>query len=189
MAHERSAYHRWMTKDPLYQFRQPPNEQNAAWDGPSKFYDTFDWLKAQEFKAYNDQKEAQWNKENPDWNKYNPDEDEFLHPNLGTAWRNKKPKRRPPKNYPKNANAKKNNQDDGDDIDSIKVLRKGLGYFVYDPVPKPKYNIENWALGLAKASKNENYAPSVNWKEKWALEDLEPKGMALNHSRNLAKSP
>lgn len=174
-AHERSAYHRFNTNDPLYQFKRHPDEQNAAWEGPSKHYDTFDWLRAEEFKTYNDRKQAQWNKENPDWNKYNPEEDEFLHPNLETTWRNKKPKRRAPKNSAKKPVPKKKNQEEEEDMDSLKVLRKGLGYFVYDPVPKPKYDTEKWILDLSEASKSEDYAPFTSWKERPTSDGIELK--------------
>jgi hypothetical protein len=175
-AHEKSAYHQHNISRPLYQFNNFSEEENTAWDGPNPVNDTWAWLREQEFKAYNEKKSAEWAKQNPDWNKYNPDEDEFLHPHLRDT--TKKPRRKVPKNAATRFEFKKqeNKKDQQDDFDSVKGIRGGLGFYLYDPLPKPERNVNKWVAGLKEASRNEDYAPKVNWDDKFAIEPNEKPG-------------
>lgn len=178
-AHERSAYHRFNTQQPLYQLNVFSEEENTAWDGPNRINDPWAWLREQEFKAYNDKKSAEWAKQNPDWDKYNPDEDEFLHPHLRDTTR--KPTRR---KLPKNAatkvdprkQQKKKKEEDLSDFDSINGIRAGLGFYLHDPLPKPQRDISSWISGLKDAVQDQNYAPTVQWNEKFMTEPNEKRG-------------
>ena len=174
-AHERSAYHRLNTSRPLYQLHNFSEEENTGWDGPNPVNETWAWLREQEFKAYNAKKSAEWAKQNPDWNKYNPDEDEFLHPHLRDT--TKKPRRKVPKNAATAFDfSKRDKKDQGCDLDSIKGIKDGLGFYVYDPLPKPQKDLKKWIKGLKDASTTENYAPRINWKEKFKTEPDEKTG-------------
>jgi hypothetical protein len=169
-AHERNAYHRYNTSKPLYQLKQFSPEANTAWDGPSPYTETFAWLREKEFREYNEKKAKEWAKENPDWNAYDPDKDEFLHPNLDSGWRTKKPRGKIAKNAatkytPKQVEHKDKDKGE-DDADTVRVIRKGmsLGYYTYDPLPKPAKDINKWADGLKEASREKNdHVPIVNW--------------------------
>ncbi|KIM33952.1 hypothetical protein M408DRAFT_325508 [Serendipita vermifera MAFF 305830] len=173
-AHEQLAYHRFNTRQPMYQFNTFAEDDASAWDGPNPVNETWAWLREQEFKAYNDKKNAEWNKQNPGWDKYNPEEDEFLHPHLRDT--SKKPSRRKlPKNAATALDTKKRQQqrkkpDDQEDFDSVKGIRAGLGFYLHDPLPKPQRDITPWIASLRDASREENYAPRIQWNEKFATE-------------------
>jgi hypothetical protein len=178
--HEKtSAYHRYNTSQPLYQFNNFSEEENTAWEGPNPVNDTWAWLREQEYKAYNEKKSAEWAKQNPDWYKYNPDEDEFLHPHLRDT--TKKPRRKVPKNAATRVDfrkqGKKENQQE--DLDSVKGIRGGLDFYLYDPLPKPERDVRKWVSGLKDASRNENYAPRINWNQKFATEPSEKPGESI----------
>jgi hypothetical protein len=181
VAHERNAYHRYNTSRPLYQLKQFSPEANTAWDGPSPHTDTFAWLREKEFREYNEQKAKEWAKENPDWNAYDPDKDEFLHPNLDSGWRKKKPRGKIAKNaatkyMPKQVAPKAVVEDD---MDTARVIRKGmsLGYYTYDPLPKPAKDISKWVDGLKEASRKTNeLVPVVDWNTPVVAEHEKPEG-------------
>jgi hypothetical protein len=82
-AHERSAYHRFKTSDPLYDItRMDPDESDLAWTGPSPVDQPYDYLKNKERAEYYAEKEKKFLQANPDWDKYDPEKDEFLHPGV-----------------------------------------------------------------------------------------------------------
>jgi hypothetical protein len=60
-AHERSAYHRFKTADPLYDFtRMDPDDSDLAWTGPSPIDQPYDYLKSKERAEYYAEKEKRF---------------------------------------------------------------------------------------------------------------------------------
>ncbi|KAG8788898.1 hypothetical protein FRC15_001413 [Serendipita sp. 397] len=142
--HERSAYHRHNTSGTHYQLKSFSEEPNTAWDGPSRIDDTFAWLRDKEQMEYNTRREAAWLENNKDWNNYNPDEDEFLHPNKRIAGR--------PYTSRTHRKPRGTKRKDIEDNDTVKVIRRGVGYFTHDPVPKPEVDVVAWLKGSNQAS-------------------------------------
>lgn len=167
--HEKSAYHRYNTRSAHYQLRVFSEEENTAWEGPSAVDETFGWLRERELQQYHARKGEEWVKQNSDWDQYNPDEDEFLHPNKSSKplrGRNGARTYGTTRGRVKNAGYGKKE----DDLDTVRVIRKGLGFRMDDPLPKPEVNIKKWAAGLSEASKaRKDHAPYIDWKKEAAV--------------------
>lgn len=169
IAHEVSAYHRHQVSVDLYQYRRF-SDDNSAWEGPDRLNDVYDWLKEQELKSYFEQKAAAWEKLNPDWNAYNPDKDAFLHPEVTFKDNNGRTKQKYQKRPKKNTGVcgpnfgKQNKPKDSGDADSIRAMKKGLGHFTYDTIPKPKRDMDSWLSTIQKAQPaDQNYSPEADW--------------------------
>jgi hypothetical protein len=198
-AHERSAYHRFKTSDPLYDFtRMDPDESDLAWTGPSPVDQPYDHLKSKERAEYYTEKEKKFLQANPDWDKYDPEKDEFLHPGVsGEAgwhggWAKKQGQGRG--GYGHRVRGARNGRggrgrysqnmghgakqvgDDGADMISIKANRKGLGYFTYDPIPKPEHDWVPWIKQLPGPGESQGWdEKAVDWNKKFDLPEDEPR--------------
>ncbi|KAG8832726.1 hypothetical protein FRC17_000822 [Serendipita sp. 399] len=174
--HERSAYHRYNTRVAHYQLKTFPDEPDLAWSGPDRYKDTFAWLRDRERQEHSKKKEAAWLEENKDWNKYNPDEDEFFHPEkrtLSGAYPKGKGRmasglrggRKGAQKAATNSKSRGARKDADDDMDTIRVIRKGIGFYTHDPVSKPEFDVATWVKGLKEASTSERLlAPNMDWR-------------------------
>jgi hypothetical protein len=194
-AHERSAYHRFKTSDPLYDFtRMDPDESDLAWTGPSPVDQPYDYLKGKERAEYYAEKKKRFLQANPDWDKYDPAKDEFLHPGVsgeagwGGGWGKNKgrsgciDRSRGARNGRGGRGGRAQNpgrgtkEDDGPDMISIKANRKGLGYFTYDPIPKPEHDWVPWVKQLPARGERQGWEEkAVDWSEKFNLPEDEPR--------------
>lgn len=194
-AHERSAYHRFKTSDPLYDFtRMDPDESDLAWTGPSPTDQPYDYLKSKERAEYYAEKEKKFLQANPDWDKYDPEKDEFLHPGVSgeTGWSGgwgKNHGRSDKNGHPRGMNSgrsgrggrlqnasrrAKHVEDEGADMISVKANRKGLGYFTYDPIPKPAHDWVPWIKQLPGPGESQGWDEKcVDWDEKFNLPEDE----------------
>jgi hypothetical protein len=128
---------------------------------------------------------------NPDWDKYDPEKDEFLHPGVsgeagwGGGWgknnrignhngRSRGPKSGRGRRGGRLQNASRGIEDDGADMISIKANRKGLGYFTYDPIPKPLHDWVPWIKQLPGPEETQGWEEkAVDWDEKFNLPEDE----------------
>lgn len=185
-AHERSAYHRFKTSDPLYDLtRIDPDESDLAWTGPTPVDQPYDYLKSKERAEYYAEKEKRFLQANPDWDKYDPQKDEFLHPGVsgeagwGGGWRKNrggsdhisrsrgmKSGRNSRGRHQDASRRVKQVEDDGVDMISIKANRKGLGHFTYDPIPKPLHDWIPWIKQLPGPDDTQGWdEKAVDWDE------------------------
>lgn len=195
-AHERSALHRFRTSDPLYDFtRMDPDESDLAWTGPSPVDQPYDYLKSKERAEYYAEKERRFLQANPDWNNYDPEKDEFLHPGVSgeTGWSGGWGKNRGRSGYNDRFRGVRNSrgdrggrrgakqvEDDGADMISIKANRKGLGYFTYDPIPKPVHDWVPWIKRLPGSGDTQGWEEkAVDWDERFKLPEDEPRRRSL----------
>ncbi|PVG04505.1 hypothetical protein CPB86DRAFT_692347 [Serendipita vermifera] len=185
--HESNAYHLSNIKVPHYRLKQFMDEEDMAWEGPSQVDDTFAWLKEQEARAYHEHKEKEFLKQNPGWNDYDPQQDEFLlnPPRLSkSGWPAKRNVQRkgdrgyPPRNssnrpIPARDQNKKKGRQENDDLDSVRVMRKGAGMFASEPFPLPQYDFKPWLQGLKAVDKRQHWTPKIDWNEKfdWTTDD------------------
>jgi len=193
-AHERSAYHRFKISDPLYDLtRMDPDESDLAWTGPSPVDQPYDYLKSKERAEYYAEKEKKFLQANPDWDKYDPEKDEFLHPGVSgeAGWsggwrknhggseqngrsRGMKSGRGGRSGRLQNASRRAKQAEDGADMISIKANRKGLGYFTYDPIPKPVHDWVPWIKQLPGPEDTQGWdEKAVDWDEKFNVPEDE----------------
>ena len=196
-AHECSAYHRFKTSDPLYDFtRMDSDESDLAWTGPSPVDQPYDYLKNKERAEYYAEKEKKFLQANPDWDKYDPEKDEFLHPGVSgeAGWSGGWGKDQGRSGHNDRSRGSRNGrgdrggrpqyasrgakpvEDDGADMVSIKANRKGLGHFTYDPIPKPAHNWIPWTKQLPGPGETQGWEErDVDWNEKFKLPEDEPR--------------
>ena len=171
-----------------------PDESDLAWTGPSPVDQPYDYLRNKERAEYYAEKEKKFLQANPDWDKYDPEKDEFLHPGVsgeagwGGGWGKNKgrtghngPLRGGRGGRPQNTSRwVKQVEGDGADMISIKANRKGLGYFTYDPIPKPLYDWVPWIKQLPGLGEMQGWdEKAVDWDEKFNLPEDEPRRKSL----------
>ncbi len=177
-----------------------PDESDLAWTGPSPIDQPYDYLKSKERAEYYAEKEKKFLQANPDWDKYDPEKDEFLHPGVsgeagwGGGWGKNHGKS--DKNGPSRAmnsgrggrggrlqtanRRAKQVEDDGADMISTKANRKGLGYFTYDPIPKPVHDWVPWINQLPGPEESDGWdEKAVDWDERFNLPEDETRCRSL----------